>query len=1680
MMTHHLNTDFSSGRPCDLVDGDNAVQEEQTVSCPVEAYSIKGKQTGPSGTVPQKSPGGVLIQGLNTPIRNSETLEHGQQAESSANADNNTVRRDQSASEYETELGRLYKKKKKVWEGINKKQGIKIATLNINGRKDKNKKLKWPSIVTLMRKQKILLLGVQESHLDEEEAETVKQRCPKIELISNGTSKNKGGIAFVINKDLANKMTWNHTALMEGRASRLVINVEEDRGLDVTLIYAPNEDKEKEKFFTELEQKLEQEQSTENAIIMGDFNSVEHELDRFPHRKDKESVTEKWLKIKKKYKLIDGWRIHNQLEKGYTFTQQSTLSMSRIDRIYLDENIFPYGYNWSLTTSAHLSDHDIATVEILKQKLPYIGKGIWRMTQDDVDDESVKKETKELLTRVQKEMKEIRDSKKEGIQELWMETKDNIKEIAERAKKKRRKEIDKEKMKLRKGIERKLEEIKEDLQDLNKEKRKELIKLKTKLATKTKDELNKIQEAAKARYRQKGEKYTKYWFKLKKEKLESEIILCLQKPEGSLTTKTAEMAEIALNHHRKLQERPEMNQERQEAINVLKEKIETKTTTDQKEKLKEKTSYKEVEQSLKAAPNGSSPGIDGITYEFYKEKMKDHEKDNENPDIVGILHMVIEEIEAHGLKKINKENEYKKKEFTDGLMRLLFKKKEKWKIENYRPITLLNTDYKTYTKTIAIRLAEVAKTMIHEDQAGFVPQRSLYDHTKTTNLAIEYCEMMDKNGCIIALDQEKAYDKIDHAYLWQVMDKYDFPQEFTARIKELYKSTGKAILINGVMTKQYKVERGVHQGDPMSCLLYNFAIEPLAEAIRKSSLKGIEINENVKRLIISLFADDTLVYLSEKDNIKDLKKIIDTFCKASTARFNMEKTEYLPIGNKEFRKKVEETRKMGKSKIENNVKIVKEGEAMRTLGAWVGNNINTNLQWKSILHKQEIAIEAWSKMGMSLKGKEIILKAMIQSKAMFLATVNGMPKDIEEKMKKMFKDFIWNGKKRGTMAWTQIIAPREQGGLGIPDIKARIEAIEIMWIKRWLTPSTVKPKWTHILDEILNNNISKAPMIDPESRISWIKQSWHESNAKNAKLPKEVKRMLTIARKHNITLEPLKYAKNIKNEEPLWHNRLMTNANYQWNKKSSRCLRSNHKVKTIKDLMEYTPHRDCENEKACKQMVERLKGLVPEIINPEKGTPQKIRIKNLDLTPQRKRRNEENQTKKTFNPDITVKKNILEQVRLFNEEQGTKTRGKKIDPKKPAYRMVEPEPEGKTKARLIVVTEKKGKNDQSIKIKITLTGSTKNKVSFKLGRNEQSKGKAMAKALIWILKKDRKNRLKIITTERSLIKWIGKGINEEEDNAWINTKHKDEWKSVLNLLRERNAKTEIKAPSRKEKKKMKTEKKLLKEKNLKGIKIEATGKGKYLQKGAKLENLTQKTAYELILRKTAEPPGGAQTWRTIKALKKNLQKKWDIRIEDEKLWKDLENIKNPKIQEFIWKIIHNRVKCGNFFKYIPNWQEKQFCVCGKVENIDHILLECKKSKQRHLWKKVKKLWKKITGRKWKRLSIKDIMTVGSIKIENKLTKEIFITMITTAVWTIWKNRNNRVFNDIKETKESQIESWKDSIINEIRMEYELIRQQGIRNKRKATVRFLEKWSKRAEIVRIEENGKGKRRLRINL
>ena len=86
------------------------------------------------------------------------------------------------------------------------------------------------------------------------------------------------------------------------------------------------------------------------------------------------------------------------------------------------------------------------------------------------------------------------------------------------------------------------------------------------------------------------------------------------------------------------------------------------------------------------------------------------------------------------------------------------------------------------------------------------------------------------------------------------------------------------IIINGIISEPFKVSRGVRQGDPLSCLLFNLAIEPLANSLRKSNLNGYQIPGSNDNLKTTLFANDTTVFLAKTDDYDELLPILKLWC----------------------------------------------------------------------------------------------------------------------------------------------------------------------------------------------------------------------------------------------------------------------------------------------------------------------------------------------------------------------------------------------------------------------------------------------------------------------------------------------------------------------------------------------------------------------------------------------------------------------------------------------------------------------------------------------------------------------------------------------------------------------------------------------------------------------------------
>jgi hypothetical protein len=192
----------------------------------------------------------------------------------------------------------------------------------------------------------------------------------------------------------------------------------------------------------------------------------------------------------------------------------------------------------------------------------------------------------------------------------------------------------------------------------------------------------------------------------------------------------------------------------------------------------------QTEVALHLSKNGSATGMDGCPYELWKTLKEKHERaeDAGKPsfNIIRVLTQILQDIQLNGVEETS--------QFSLGWLCPIYKKKDRTEISNYRPITLLNTDYKILTKILALQLRDHITSLIHTDQAGFIPKRSIFHHIRLANAIIDYAEVTEVDGAIVALDQEKAYDKIRHDYLWDTLHAFNLPNTFINTIKALYRN----------------------------------------------------------------------------------------------------------------------------------------------------------------------------------------------------------------------------------------------------------------------------------------------------------------------------------------------------------------------------------------------------------------------------------------------------------------------------------------------------------------------------------------------------------------------------------------------------------------------------------------------------------------------------------------------------------------------------------------------------------------------------------------------------------------------------------------------------------------------------------------------------------------------------
>ncbi|XP_053575382.1 lon protease homolog 2, peroxisomal [Bombina bombina] len=201
--------------------------------------------------------------------------------------------------------------------------------------------------------------------------------------------------------------------------------------------------------------------------------------------------------------------------------------------------------------------------------------------------------------------------------------------------------------------------------------------------------------------------------------------------------------------------------------------------------------------------------------------------------------------------------------------------------DSYRPIALLNSDYKILASILARRLQGGLPYIIHNDQAGFIHRRNSASKIREVLLVSEFFQTREegtgdnKDLAIVAIDAAKAFDSVYFSHLFTSLNKFGFRDNFPNFIKNLYTCPHTRLIVNNSLSSNIIIERGTRQGCPLSPLLFNIAIESLAIRIRQN-IEGVRIGEHEMKA--ALYADDILLYISNtKVNIPQLFSIIDQF-----------------------------------------------------------------------------------------------------------------------------------------------------------------------------------------------------------------------------------------------------------------------------------------------------------------------------------------------------------------------------------------------------------------------------------------------------------------------------------------------------------------------------------------------------------------------------------------------------------------------------------------------------------------------------------------------------------------------------------------------------------------------------------------------------------------------------------
>ena len=905
---------------------------------------------------------------------------------------------------------------------MSNKQVCKIISLNVRGLRNSTKR---SCMFTFLKDQNATIYFLQETYSEPNDESFWKNEWGGEMFFSHGTRHSKG-TCILLNPVIEDSKIKNSLSDNSGRIVliNLILN-----GLELSLcnIYAPNEQAEQLRFIEELNNHLIDQSELTTLIIGGDWNCTLTKKDKkggLPWRPT--GFRNLILTTMDIFDLVDIQRFKHPNINKYSYVSKALKMRSRIDFFLVAKNLTKYVQKVDIQSSI-APDHKTVFLSLHWTKVVPRGPGFWKFNNTLLEDNNYVEQMRQKYSGFREKYKYIQDKRM-----YWELLKMEIRCFTISFAKGKAKETRKRELIIKDEMDR-LDHIicsNSDITSLDEE-LKQYDNLKKELQQMYENKGEAAKFRSKCMWVEKGERPTKYFFNLEKRNYSRKVISELEDEEGEITKEEEQILLKIENYYRDLY--TSKMDVTEEQFNHYIEHLEVPCLSQEvSEKADGLLTYAECKESLDSFSRGKSPGEDGFTVEFYSEFF----------DLIG--NDLVESLNAAY------ENEQLSISQRRGIITLIPKEESSLlELKNWRPITLLNVDYKIASKAIAKRIEPILPSLIHPDQTGFVKGRYIGENIRLIADVMEQTRKLNLSGILLSLDFQKAFDTLEWSCIHHVLKLYNFGDSLRNWVKVFYTDIESAILNNGYATNWIKPSTGVRQGCPLSPYLFILAAELMSMKIRQSSaVKGILIFE--REIKISQFADDTNLLCFDLSSVEKGLQIAADFGEISGLRLNLEKTKAMWLG-----------KWSGNKSKPLHLKWV--SSPTRILGIYFSYDEkgNNEMNFSLKIDKLQTNLDIWKSRDLTLFGKVMIIKALGVSSLIYSASNINVPKDIISNVKGRLFRFIWKNK-RDKIRREGLYQDYEKGGLRMTDIETMIKALRLAWIPRLIREG--HPNWKFVPD----------------------------------------------------------------------------------------------------------------------------------------------------------------------------------------------------------------------------------------------------------------------------------------------------------------------------------------------------------------------------------------------------------------------------------------------------------------------------------------------------------------------------------------------------------------------------------------------------------------------------------------